>query len=369
MRDAIQDQIAEAAESFEETIEPLELKSDKSTQLAAHFKVADAQIAILDQEYRALTCAANDKAAFEVVHTARMNVKDLRVQVDKTRKNLVSDAVEWQRTVNAEAKRITGKLEPIEDHLEKQEAIYTAEQDRIKAERQKEAQARVQVRIDALAAVGVTANLAEIALMPDEAFQRYLALETDSFARVQAEKAENEAKAAAAEAERVARMKAEEARLEAIRKEQAEAQAKLDAQAATLKAQQDAMEAKQRAIDQAAREEQIRKDAEAKAKADAEQADKEREEKRRRDAEAKVIEQEHQAKAAAEAKAAEAAKAAAVEAARPDADKLNVLADAVESMTIPTMSSERGTIALLKVTGLMAKLVGYARQQAADLTK
>lgn len=369
MRDAIQDQIMEAAEAFEETIEPLELKSDKSAQLAVHFKVADAQISLLARDYLALTCAADDKKGFDLVHTARMDVKDLRVQVDKTRKNLVSDAVEWQRTVNAEAKRITGMLAPIEAHLEAQEAIYTAEQDRIKAERQAAAQARVQVRIDALAAVGVTANLAEIALMPDEAFQRYLTLETESFSRAEAIKAEAKAKADAEEAERVARMEAEEARLEALRKEQAEVQAKLDTQAAALKAQQDAMDAKQRAIDQAAREDQIRKDAEAKATADAEAKAKAEAEKKAQAEKDKAEAERKIAAHIAETKAAEEAKEKAIEAARPDADRLLDLAMETETWNFPEMSSDAGRAAMLLVVDANKRFAAFIRKQAEGLTK
>jgi len=369
MRNSENSQILESVEDFEETIQPLELKSDKSAQLAVHFNVADAQIAILTDECMALKCEPADKKAFELVHSRRMDVADLRIQVEKTRVGLNAEAIARQRAVNGEAKRITALLEPVESHLKAQEAIYTAEQDRIKAERQKEAQARIQVRIDALAAVGVTANLAEIALMSEEAFQRHLSLETESFARAEAIKAEAKAKAEAEEAERVARVRAETERLEAMRKEQAEAQAKLDTQAAQLKAQSDAMEAKQKAIDQAAREEQIRKDAEAKAKADAEQAENEREEKRRRDAEAKVIEQERQAKAAAEAKAAEEAKAKAVAAARPDAEKLFQLAMEIDVFNYPDMATDAGKAIVASVKVLAQKMADYTRSKAEGLTK
>jgi hypothetical protein len=369
MRDAIQDQKAEAAEEFEETIQPLELRSDKAAQLAAALKVTDAQIALLENEYMPLTCTAGDKKAFDVAHSARMDIKDLRVQVEKTRKDLVKDAVDWQKTVNGEAKRITGLLEPIETHLEKQEAIYTAEQDRIKAERQREAQARIQVRIDALAAVGVTANLAEIALMPDEAFQRYLALETESFARAEAVKAEAKAKADAEEAARAARMKAETEALEALRKAQAEEKARLDVQAAALKAQQDAMDAKQRAIDQAAREEQARKEGEAKAKADAEQAAKDAEAKREQAEKARIVAQEQEAKAQAELKAAEEAKAAAIEAARPDAEKLLTLAMETESWNFPEMSSVAGRAAMALIEDANKRFAAFIRKQAEGLAK
>ena len=59
----------------------------------------------------------DDKTGLAKVHAARMEVKNCRVAVEKHRKHLKADALEYGRTVDKEAKRITALLEPIEQHL------------------------------------------------------------------------------------------------------------------------------------------------------------------------------------------------------------------------------------------------------------
>lgn len=369
MRESTRTEIMDAVETVEEDIQPLELRSDTASSLAMHFKVADAQIAILAKDYMALTCDPSDKKAFEVVHSARMDVADLRIQVDKTRKGLVEDSVKWQKTVNGEAKRITSLLAPIEAHLKAEEAIYTAEQDRIKAERQREAQARIQLRIDALAAVGVKANLAEIALMPEEAFSRHLQLETEAFNRAEAVRAQEEAEKARKEREEVDRLakireaqEAEQKRLEAVAAEQAK-------QAAELKAEREAMDAEKNRQAQAAREEQIRKDAEAKATAEAARKAEEDKARQEQAEKAKIADQERKAKEEAERLQVAKAKAVAVEAARPDADKLEVYSQMLESVTPAEMSTDAGRAARITIMDAHARFLAFIRAKAEGLTK
>lgn len=82
------------------------------------FSVSDAAIAQLAAEYMPLKIIdINDAAGFKRVHDARMNVKEKRVLVEKTRKELKADALEFGRKVDGEAKRLTSLLEPIESHL------------------------------------------------------------------------------------------------------------------------------------------------------------------------------------------------------------------------------------------------------------
>ena len=350
MRDAEKLQYMEAVEVLENSVQPLELRSSREAQLMDLFRISDARIEELQAEYMPLTISGvTDKAGFDLVHSARMDIKDLRVSIDKTRKSQVADALEWQRTVNGIAKRLTAGLKPIEAHLNKQEDVYTAEIDRIKAEKQASAQAETQRRIDALMAVGVKANIAEIVQMTPGAYGDYLVMVTATFAQGQAVKAAQEAEAKAkVEAEAAARADEME-KLTAMH----EAQVK---ETAKLKAERDAFEAEKAAAAQsvrdaeakaaqAIREEQIRKEAIETAKADAEA----------------------QAKAEADRKEDEEFKAAIFEATRPDVDKLIALSNAIENLPMPTMTTERGNIALAKVGGLMAKLVTYANQQAEGL--
>jgi len=352
MRDAEKLQYMEAVEVLENSAQPLELRSSREAQLMDLFRISDARIQDLKSEYMPLTISGvTDKAGFDLVHSARMDIKDLRVSIDKTRKSQVADALEWQRTVNGIAKRLTAGLEPIEAHLDKQEDVYTAEIDRIKAEKQAAAQAKIQGRIDALSAVGMASNLAEIAQMSDETFNGYLRLATDAHNQAQATKTAQEAEAKA-KVEAEAKARADElATLTAMR----EAQAK---EAAVLKAERDAIETEKATAAQAVRdaeakaaqairEEQIRKDAIEKAKADAEV----------------------ELKAAIEHIEAMKRKADEVEAARPDADKLEGFAALLEGVVLPDMATPAGQALAKEIKGLMIKLINYTRTAAGNLTK
>jgi hypothetical protein len=71
-----------------------------------------------------------DKAGATACHEARMVVKNHRVAVEKMRVELKADALAYGRAVDGEAKRLTGLLEPIENHLQAQEDIVFKEQER-----------------------------------------------------------------------------------------------------------------------------------------------------------------------------------------------------------------------------------------------
>ena len=97
------------------------------------FTPTDTAIAAMRDEYMPLTIRdVNDLVGFKIVHSARMVVKNHRVQVEKVRKQLKADALEFGRRVDGEAKRINALLEPIESHLSKEEDAYEAEKERIR---------------------------------------------------------------------------------------------------------------------------------------------------------------------------------------------------------------------------------------------
>ncbi len=116
-----------------------------------NFNVTDAAISELTSNYMPLVInGIDDKDGIKAIKEARSVVKRHRIDIDKRRKELNADALEYQRRINGEAKRITDLLEPIEAHLEAQEKKVDDELDRIKREKEEAEAARFKVRVTKL---------------------------------------------------------------------------------------------------------------------------------------------------------------------------------------------------------------------------
>lgn len=121
------------------------------TTALKEYNVPDAAISKYREDFMSLSVnGVDDKEGYDLCHSARMEVKGKRVEVEKTRKKLKEDALEYGRAVDKEAKRITALLEPIENYLLSQEKIVDDEKARIKAEAEAKEAARIQARIDKL---------------------------------------------------------------------------------------------------------------------------------------------------------------------------------------------------------------------------
>lgn len=266
------------------------------------FDIADAAIAKMAEQYLPLKIVdVTDAAGFKAVHDARMVVKSRRVEVEKVRKELKADALEYGRKVDAEAKRITALLEPIETHLQDEENAYRAEQERIKNEARLKVEAEERARKEA-----------------EEA----------------ARKAEQERIRKEQEAE-AARLQTERDKIEAERREIEEERRKAQE---TIEAERRKVEEEKRRIAEAEAAKRRQEELElAKAEA-AERAKKETEERLAREA------AEAKAKAIAEENASKVA-----EAARPDREKLATVANCVRGVDVPAMSTEQGAAAAARV--------------------
>jgi len=121
------------------------------------FNITDAAIAELKEKYMPLEITdLADKKQFEAVHEARMDCVRRRTDVTKAGKELRSEALEYQKKVIEEEKRIIGMMAPIEDHLTAEEQKVKDEKERLKKlEAEKEA-ARIQARVDRVCAFGAT---------------------------------------------------------------------------------------------------------------------------------------------------------------------------------------------------------------------
>jgi len=123
----------------------IEVKTD-----LVEFKKQDAVIAEMAAKYRGITVATH---TYKVVRAARIEVKNARCAVENLRVDLKKSPMELCKAIDAEAKRLTKLLEPIEESLEKEEKAEDARKEaEAKAIREKE-EARLKAIEEAKAAV------------------------------------------------------------------------------------------------------------------------------------------------------------------------------------------------------------------------
>lgn len=184
------------------------------------------------EPYMELTVdSPEDTKGVKRVHAARMDVRAVRTGLEKSRKALKAEALEFGRKVDSEAKRIKALIEPIETHLIEQENIVKREEERKKKEKEEAEKKLIKDRLNALAAVGSSLHPTAALAMPEGEFEMLLAKVTGEFNAIQEAKeaerkqieeakAEIEKQRQELEAERLEKERlAAEAEAEAIRKE------------------------------------------------------------------------------------------------------------------------------------------------------
>lgn len=149
-------------------------------QALAQYQPTDAAISEMLNRYAVLEVTGlDDRAGLEAVHEARMEVRGIRVQVEKKRKELKKDALEYGRQVDGEAKRITALLLAIEEPLAEKESIVAKEKERLAAIAAEKRKAALQVRLDAMSkfgvVLGVAVNPLEVQGWTDEEYEAQLA--------------------------------------------------------------------------------------------------------------------------------------------------------------------------------------------------
>ena len=325
------------------------------------YNVTDAAISEMQSRYMGLVVKGlDDRAGLAAVHEARMVVKGTRCKVENKRKELKADALIWGQKVDAEARRITNLLEPIESHLEAEEIKVTAEKARIKSEAEHKARERAQGFVDAFAGVGVSMPFMLAMEMSDGDFFAKFTIAEDEHkkeqARIAKEKCVEQERLAAekkAQAEEAARLAAERAEFERV---QAEELKKRQAEYIRIKAENDKLEADRRALEEAKREQEVQ--------AAIEQAKKDAAEKALKDA-AEKSEREAREKADAERKAVEEAERRAR--LRPDKEKLLAYADALVDVQVPTCASDEATAILSEACKKVLSVKKHIHKAAKDL--
>lgn len=115
----------------------------------AQLNVTDIAIAELNDRYGELKIKDfNDQEGYKQVRAARLHIKELRVNLDKKRKELVEKPKNIAKQIDAEAKRRREQLEILENKLSVQEQEFENEKERLKRERlileEKQYQSRVE---------------------------------------------------------------------------------------------------------------------------------------------------------------------------------------------------------------------------------
>lgn len=138
----------ETAVSLQEAFAPFKEQADKWLAKAKTLVVTD----------------ESQKHEMKEAGVARKALKEIRVNVEKRRKELKEDSLKKGKAIDSAAAYLKGLIEPIESHLEEQEKF---------AER-KEAERKAQLkdsRTSALAEYGVDATFYDLANMPEDIYQ------------------------------------------------------------------------------------------------------------------------------------------------------------------------------------------------------
>lgn len=186
------------------------------TQALAEFDEPKQAIAMV-KSYGTLTLADDGIGKVEQAHK---QVKRLRIDIDSRRKSLNEGALTYQRTVNAEAKRLTAEIEPIETALSSQRRIH--EEILLKEQQEKHAAKRavLTARIEKLAQAGCIVNdVAALEAMSDDEFLLHCVSE---IAKAVSMRLEQEAARKAAEDIEIARLAEIKRQSDEIRIRQAE---------------------------------------------------------------------------------------------------------------------------------------------------
>ena len=302
-----------------------------------------------------------DKEAIKAAREARLALRSIRVNAEKTRKSMKEDSLRLGKAIDGAYNILDHAVRPVEAYLQEQEDIA----ERLEAERLNNLRdVRRTLLHEADPDHIPTVDLASYfdadfeKLVADVRDLRQLRIERE--ARAEQERIERE-RQEAEERERI-RLENERLQREAIeRQDQLKAEREAAEQAAAkARAEADAELAK------------VRADAEAKAKAEraaaAAKLKAEADARAKLEAEAKALREEQQRQAEAKAtQEREAAAAAKKAAAAPDKAKLLEFAATVRALTIPQMKTENGQVVRNDVATKAESFARWIEAQAKTL--
>ena len=295
------------------------------TQALAEFDEPKQAIAMV-KSYGTLTLADDGIGKVEQAHK---QVKRLRIDIDSRRKSLNEGALTYQRTVNAEAKRLTAEIEPIETALSGQRKIH--DEILLKEQQEKHAAKRavLTARIEKLAQAGCIVNdVAALEAMTDDEFLLHCVSE---IAKAVSLRIEQEAARKAAEDIEIARLAEIKRQSDEIRIRQAELEADRKAMAAEREAMLHQQQIERRAIEE--QQAEVRRQQQEIQR----EADRKTEAERQRVLAERKAEDDRLARIAAEQK--EVARQARLEALKPEIESAETFANRLAEMSAAVLVS------------------------------
>lgn len=166
------------------------------------YDVTESQLAKLREDYLPLIVTGpEDKQGYEVVKTARIKIKGLRVSVEKRRKELKQESLDFGRLVDHRARTITEGLEVIEGHLQAQQDIVDKEKERQRLLAEQAAKEKLQSRMSALQDCHAALRIDQVEGLSDMDFDSLLTTSQQAFnaAKIEQERKDQELAALAAE--------------------------------------------------------------------------------------------------------------------------------------------------------------------------
>jgi hypothetical protein len=153
----------------------------------------DMAIAQVRDEYMSLTVTGpQDQDGYKSAEVALKKVVRMRTSVEKTRKELKADSVRYGKAVDAEARRISELIEPIEEHLKKQCDIVRLEEARQQVAAENARRDEVSGWVRELSELGYPVDFPVLQRMTAEEFDFVRLSAKKRFAEQQAERQELE---------------------------------------------------------------------------------------------------------------------------------------------------------------------------------
>lgn len=216
----------------QDKIETIDTEQVLINSEVSKFDYAEGKIAEFSEFLKLRIEGIEDKEGFKKVHESRMLVRDERIKLEKARKAATEKALKLQKAVNQKAGEYREQMEKIEESLLIEENKVESEKERLRQEKIKAEEIRVQNRISCLFNAGMTFNGSEYTLLhikvdslqvkelPVEQWDALL-LKIDEIRKAEFEKQQEILRLQKEEAEKKEALRLEEElRLESTRREQ-----------------------------------------------------------------------------------------------------------------------------------------------------